>query len=431
MRPITRVIGSDAKRGYSLTHGITLYRGRVRDLLDMLRACVRSTPSLLGSSVWGMTDIHKVLRSLAPAQKEKPQPLYFVKVDVSGAYESLPHDKLIEVVGQALSPVQDEPFTIRRYAKIWADPHEGLKKSFIRQADFLEDNIGSSNMKGFVMSLQKRGKLHHAILVEQNLPSVQRNSPGIGCVQSALLPLLWSLMRLVDDFLLITPDLHEAQTFLKILLAGVPEYGLVVNPQKVVVNFQVSGELGSCPDIRMLPPHCLFPWCGLLLDTNSLDVHKDYSSFVGLSLRYSLTLGSFHSAGQQMRKKLMYILRLKCHALFLDLKTNSLEAVYKNIYKLVLLHACRFHVCAQSLPFGQTVAKNPDYFLQMIWDMAEYANHLIRLSNKGTIYTAEKRKCSLERRLGDLRLARLEKAMRPPKATEREKKIWVAASSHT
>lgn len=52
---------------------------------------------------------------------------------MSGAYESLPHDKLIEVISQALSPVQDELFTIRRYAKIWADSHEGLKKAFVRQ----------------------------------------------------------------------------------------------------------------------------------------------------------------------------------------------------------------------------------------------------------------------------------------------------------
>lgn len=102
MRPITRVIGADAKTrvrtnsylrlvcyyilcpwaGFStfLRSSLQLYRGRVRDLLDMLRACVRATPSLLGSTVWGMTDIHKVLCSLAPAQKEKPQPLYFVKV---------------------------------------------------------------------------------------------------------------------------------------------------------------------------------------------------------------------------------------------------------------------------------------------------------------------------------------------------------------
>lgn len=38
---------------------------------------------------------------------------------------------------------------------------------FIIQADFLEDNMGSSNMKGFGMSLQERGKVHHTILVEQ------------------------------------------------------------------------------------------------------------------------------------------------------------------------------------------------------------------------------------------------------------------------
>lgn len=56
-----------------------------------------------------------------------------IKVDVSGAYESLPHDKLIEVIDQALKPVQDELFTIRYYAKIWADSHEGLKKAFVRQ----------------------------------------------------------------------------------------------------------------------------------------------------------------------------------------------------------------------------------------------------------------------------------------------------------
>uniref|UniRef100_A0A674P7D3 Telomerase reverse transcriptase n=1 Tax=Takifugu rubripes TaxID=31033 RepID=A0A674P7D3_TAKRU len=463
MRPITRVIGAD------------LYQSHVRDLLDMLRACVCSTPSLLGSTVWGMTDIHKVLSSIAPAQKEKPQPLYFVKMDVSGAYESLPHNKLIEVINQVLTPVLNEVFTIRRFAKIWADSHEGLKKAFIRQADFLEANMGSINMKQFLTSLQKKGKLHHSVLVEQvRLVFVffrtYRQCQGVpqgSAVSSVLCCLCYGhmenvlfkdiinkkscLMRLVDDFLLITPNLHDAQTFLKILLAGVPQYGLVVNPQKVVVNFEDYGSTDSCPGLRVLPLRCLFPWCGLLLDTHTLDIYKDYSSYADLSLRYSLTLGSCHSAGHQMKRKLMGILRLKCHALFLDLKTNSLEAIYKNIYKLLLLHALRFHVCAQSLPFGQSVAKNPAYFLLMIWDMVEYTNYLIRLSNNGLIsgstsqtgsvqYEAvellfclsfllvlskhrrlykdlllhlHKRKRRLEQCLGDLRLARVRQAANP------------------
>lgn len=101
MRPITRVIGADAKTRVSNTpppqHPIVsvcahslwapsflpqLYQGRVRDLLDMLRACVRSRPALLGSTVWGLTDIHRVLSPVARAQKDKPQPLHFVKVGV-------------------------------------------------------------------------------------------------------------------------------------------------------------------------------------------------------------------------------------------------------------------------------------------------------------------------------------------------------------
>lgn len=115
------------------------------------------------------------------------------QVDVSGAYESLPHSKLMEVVSEALSPFMDEPCTIRRYGRIWADSHEGLKRAFVRQvqygavgmcmclphyalrltsppclqADFLDGDMGSSNMKGFVMALQKKGMVHHSILVEQ------------------------------------------------------------------------------------------------------------------------------------------------------------------------------------------------------------------------------------------------------------------------
>ncbi|KAM9817910.1 uncharacterized protein ACBT44_008337 isoform 1-T1 [Syngnathus typhle] len=67
---------------------------------------------------------------------------------------------------------------------------------------------------------------------------------------------------------------------------------------------------------------------------------------------------------------------------FLDLKTNLVAAVYKNIYELVFLQALRFHVFARSLPFGQRVAKIPFNFLRMVWNMAYYTSHLIGQSNK-------------------------------------------------
>ncbi|XP_031442357.1 telomerase reverse transcriptase isoform X2 [Clupea harengus] len=350
MRPITRLVGADpvTKR----------FQRSVKNLRDVLGVCVKSSPALLGSTVWGRQDIHRVLKTTALQQKIKPTPLYFVKVDVSGAYDSLPHDMLVRVVSEVLSPVQDVGFSIRHYAKVWRESLQGLRKQFCTRA-------GAQvciNMKGFVMEEQEHGELHNAILVENyNSPDVKgrdvleffkqmlttcvvrfgkrmfRQVCGIpqGSVVSSLLCNLCyahmensllshitekggCLMRLVDDFLLITPKLNKAMYFLKTLSAGVPRYGCVVNPQKVAVNFPLE-EGVSFPGVRVLPQHCLFPWCGLLLDTQTLDVYNDYSSYAGLSLRYSLTLGSTHSPASFMERKLMAILRLKCDAILLDL----------------------------------------------------------------------------------------------------------------
>lgn len=61
------------------------------------------------------------------------------------------------------------------------------------------------------------------------------------------------------------------------LVRGVPEYGCVANLRKTVVNFPVEDGAPGGEGPLQLPAHCLFPWCGLLLDTRSLEVLCDYS----------------------------------------------------------------------------------------------------------------------------------------------------------
>lgn len=107
-----------------------------------------------------------------------------------------------------------------------------------------------------------------------------------------------SLKVAIHIFDLLTIPIFSLSTkhvLCRILLAGVPQYGLVVHPQKVVVNFKPEGT-DSFPDIRVLPPHCLFPWCGLLLDTYSLDIYKDYSrwsiAFLGSQFHFRVHLSS-------------------------------------------------------------------------------------------------------------------------------------------
>uniref|UniRef100_A0A8C1UZT2 Telomerase reverse transcriptase n=1 Tax=Cyprinus carpio TaxID=7962 RepID=A0A8C1UZT2_CYPCA len=382
MRPITRLSGPRESL-------------QVRNVLS---ACVREAPGPMGSTVWGWQDIHRVLKEFGPQQKSSPRPLYFVKVDVSGAYDSLPHQKLLEVLGEVLSPFAEQSFFVRQYARVWSDPHLGLKKHFCTKVR--ERPRRPLNMKGFVVEEQAGGTLRDAILVERHSSEVRGEDvfqffqkmmfhqvcgiPQGSSVSALLCNLCYGhmenscLMRLVDDFLLITPHLSKATEFLTTLLAGVPDYGCKINPQKVAVNFPVCQEwLDSGASV--FPSCCLFPWCGLLLDTHSLDVCKDYSRYDGLSLRYSLTLGSAHSPAAVM-KKLLSVLSLKCTDIFLDLRQ---ERLFKNSSCLSM--CVRFHACVKSLPLGQNVETDPWFFLKMIWTMARVSNKLIRHINKGLV----------------------------------------------
>ncbi|XP_058263401.1 telomerase reverse transcriptase isoform X2 [Hemibagrus wyckioides] len=393
MRPITRLITTGAAMQF---------QSSVRDLQNVLSVCVRERPVLLGSTVWGRQDIHRVLRSITHTHT----PLYFVKVDVSGAYDSLPHAKLLEVVRDVLKPMEENRFSLRHYAKVCTDSEQEIKKHSCTRAEACE----SLNMKGFVMDEQNSGKLRDAILVEKLSVEVKGSDvfrffeqmlssyiiqydrklfrqvcgvPQGSAVSTMLCNLCYGHMEncVLKNFTE-KGGLSKAVDFLRTLMAGVPGYGCVINPQKVAVNFPVRDEL-KCEEMMEFPAHCMFPWCGLLLDTRSLHVYNDYSGYAGQSLRYSLTLDSTHSPAVFMRKKLLNILRLKCDSVLLDLQLNSTEAVYKNIYKILLLQAMRFHVCVKSLPLGQGVWTNPVIFLKMIWIMVKITNKSITHSNSG------------------------------------------------
>ncbi|XP_055003451.1 telomerase reverse transcriptase [Sorex araneus] len=398
---------------------------RMRTLFGALNYKRVQHPSLLGASVLGLDDILRAWRPFALRQRSQdPAPqLWFVKVDVTGAYDTLPQDKLVQVVARALGP-RDGTYCERRYAVVQGGPHGRARRAFKTHVSTLADL--QPYLSQFVQQLQEAGSLRDAVLVEQsfslneasghlfdlflhllrnhvirvrNRYYVQCQGVPQGSVLSTLLcslcyghmeetlfagtPHDGLLLRLVDDFLLVTPHLTQAKAFLRTLLSGVPEYGCTANPQKTLVNFPVrAGELGARAP-RQLPAHCLFPWCGLLLDTRSLEVCCDYSSYAETSIRASLAFSQGHKPGRNMRCKLLQVLRLKCHGLFLDLQVNSLPTVYTAIYKIFLLQAYRFHACVLQLPFDQGIRQNPGFFLRLLWDTAAHGHTLLRARNPG------------------------------------------------
>lgn len=80
------------------------------------------------------------------------------------------------------------------------------------------------------------------------------------------------LLRLIDDFLLITTNRADAKMFLEVMHEGLPEYGVSVNPDKTLVNFEVAVNGRKVP--RLLGDGG-FPYCGSFVDTKTLDVRRD------------------------------------------------------------------------------------------------------------------------------------------------------------
>ncbi|XP_029796960.1 telomerase reverse transcriptase isoform X2 [Suricata suricatta] len=425
LRPIVNMDYVVGARTFRRDKKVPHLASQVRALFSVLNYEGARRPGLLGASVLGVDDIHRAWRAFVlrvRARDPAPQ-LYFVKVDVTGAYDALPQDKLVEVIANVIRP-QENTYCVRQYAVVQRTAQGHVRKSFKRHVSTFADL--QPYMRQFVEHLQKTRFLRDAVVIEQGSSLNEASShlfrlflrlvydhviriggksyvqcQGIpqgsvlstllcslcyGDMESRLFPGIQQdglLLRLVDDFLLVTPHLAQAKAFLRTLVRGVPEYGCTANLQKTAVNFPVDISTPGSAAPLQLPAHCLFPWCGLLLDTRTLEVFCDYSSYARTSIRSSLAFGQGARPGRSMRRKLLVVLRLKCCAVFLDLQVNSIRTVYTNVYKIFLLQAYRFHACVLQLPFNQPVRKNPSFFLRVISDTASRCYSLLRAKNSG------------------------------------------------
>ncbi|KAM6088029.1 telomerase reverse transcriptase [Chlamydotis macqueenii] len=429
LRPIVKVSGVVEARAFSRESRekkMHHYNTRLKNLFSVLNYERTINTSFIGSSVFGKDDIYKTWKKFVTKVLESDGEIphfYYVKADVSRAYDTIPHNKLVEVISRILNPEKRTVYCIRRYAVIMITTSGKARKFYRRHVSTFKDFM--PDMKQFVSQLQQNASLQNAIIVEQSLTFNETSSSlftfflqmihnnileigsryylqccGIpqGSILSTLLcslcygdmenKLLYGvqqdgvLIRLIDDFLLVTPHLMQARTFLRTLATGIPEYGFLINPNKTVVNFPVD-DIPGCSKFKQLPDCRLIPWCGLLLDIQTLEVYCDYSSYTCTSIRSSLSFNSSRTAGKNMKYKLISVLKLKCHCLFLDLQINSLRTVLINIYKIFLLQAYRFHACVLQLPFNQQVRNNPYFFLRIISETASCCYAILKAKNKG------------------------------------------------
>ena len=254
------------------------------------------------------------------AQGLQGRQLYFAKVDVVSCFDTIPQKRLLAMADSLMSA---QTYQTGKHVEIrplgalqrldgehvnpaprmhWAS-HTAAGKDAVSFGQLVQDKlVGTKSNTVFVNShLQKqeaKADLMHLLRehVERNIVKIGkrffRQKTGIpqGSILSSILCSYFYaelerdvldfaqgsdclLLRLLDDFLLITVDRQHAERFVRVMHRGHADYGVQVKPTKSMTNFDVVTD----DDVRIpkSSPGTHFLYCGVCIDTTTLDVRKN------------------------------------------------------------------------------------------------------------------------------------------------------------
>jgi hypothetical protein len=223
------------------------------------------------------------------------------------------------------------------------------------------------------------------------------------------------MSRFVDDFIFITPDKDSFQGFLDRTYRGKPNLGAKINPSKTMVNVDASVRVETeGGDTRHVPVCCsnrrnrdgtiLFPWCGLLFNTQTGETFIDYERFRRGKLRDGLTVDYDGNEGKRMEYRMQSFIFPRCLPILYDSSINSFDTIVTNFYQMMLLAAAKtaeyLRGHASLLPNSSTVY-NIDYVLRCIRGLSQFALQDIK----------SKFKCSLKKRFDFSKMIGIDKCL--------------------
>ena len=190
------------------------------------------------------------------------------------------------------------------------------------------------------------------------------------------------LVRIVDDFLLITTNRELSTNFLKTMSAGNDKLGVHINGDKTLVNYNVTiesiggeAEKLTCTVGGTKGP-TLFPWCGMLFDTKSGEVGVDYSRFANGRAADALTIDRSGEEGRQLEIRIKSFVRPRCQPMLFDARINCARVVGINFAQVLLLCAIKtVSYIADGMEGG--VDMNPEHIIRSIEDVCLYTYTLI------------------------------------------------------
>lgn len=382
------------------------------------------SPGRFGSTLFSVGDLYNKIKSFRQGIIDSKQPLYFCKLDVQSAFDTIPQAAVVKLISEL---PDSEEYNISKHVEVKpGDGHQldipGQTRSkptrkWISLAatdtdfepfDLKVQNKMAVNRKNtvFVGNVAMQYHTKHGLLtllaehVQRNLVKIgkkfyrQRNGIPQGSVLSSLLcnyfyadlearhlsflkPESSLLLRLIDDFLLITTDSQHAKRFLQIMHDGLPEYGVSVGPDKTLVNFEIS--INGRKLARLLKSH-EFPYCGTFINTHTLNLTKDRERNKDVAMADSLTVEFSRTPGKTFHRKILNTFKIQCHAMFLDTAFNSPTTVARNIYENFMESATKMYTYNKCLPIHKQAGTK--IIIQIIESLVDLAFVLIKSKEK-------------------------------------------------
>jgi telomerase reverse transcriptase len=296
----------------------------LKPVFTMLSYERANQPSRLGSALFSVGDLYpriKAFRDHLLATGRLADGLFFVKTDVQSCFDTIPQHRVIRLVERLCS---ENEYRSARHTEIRLGECHGYRadggapplpvRKFVTKGraghdfDTFEERASRDLASGrketvFVDSVMETSLEKERLLdllgehVQRNIVKIGkkffRQKEGIpqGSVLSSLLCNFFYaefereclgflatesslLVRLIDDFLLVSTERSQAERFVEVMHGGNERYGIRVRPEKTLVNFGCGGNVS---ELRGTGPARGFPYCGVMIDTRTLKITKDRS----------------------------------------------------------------------------------------------------------------------------------------------------------
>ena len=357
----------------------------------------------LGSSLFSADEIYPKLKDFKSRIGDVP--LFFVKADILKCFDNIDQNILVRVVSDILSQdeyllkkiaimhfgqviprkeFRTEAFSVDEYKPFHSYASQLAKTT--RNKIFIDNVQFYFKDKSDILRLIESHILDHIIKVNKSFFR-QRNGIAQGSSLSSFLCNFFYgdferkrlkftsapdslLMRLTDDFLFITSDRFKAEEFLQSMIDGHPDYGIEINKAKTLVNFNATlNEV----KINKLSGTRFFPYCGLFINTKTLEVIKDVN---GLAVYDGLSVELNTRPGLVLMSKTLNVLHIHLRPIFTDTNYNTFETVVRNLYEILRICALRLKAYISQLQPGHRPSEK---FISLLFDnIAKFTFAVIR-----------------------------------------------------